>query len=697
MTRTISPSYSLKVLARSGELTVVDLAHSLTGSHAVPGELIRPDPALVGSEKLTRPDPALIGKVVREHAVADISFTKQQQQYERVDDLLTGVVGAPSWGNLLRTGAELHVNSDGYEVRFLCMAPSRPQVSFDYSRFMYVDSRLSYKLALLFPEEPRVGGGDPLLIAPWRDPEMLGHAVLTMFRLCRPPFGNNVKESVLDPPDGKRRTALHRAALSGNLEELPPAGRRTRRKLDAHDTLGATPLMLAAQAGHICVVERLLGLGAQPDLVDKEGRSALHHAAQARHADVSRLLLEAGATPSLADRFSETPLHAASEGGHAKTVGLLLDAGTDSGLKDDLSRSTPLHRAARGGHPEVVSLLIEAGSPIDAPNEWGRTPLHVAAGYGHVDAVRTLVELGAGVNRRDHADETPLHRPAFFGHTDCITLLVGAGADPDARNENGNTPLHVAAGMNRWETASILLDAGPDIEASNLEGLTPLDVALVNVHTAGGDHEHNAEAIELLLDRGAMLDPMRIPVGDRHVLWPHLTPSDLLREDGSIDYPMLPDLPQSTKSALPADYWGLPPVSEVVTVITALHDAVEKQMVDLVRLLLESGVPPVTSRHSRPTLHVAAEVGNIEVAALLLDYGADTETPQSALSKEIRNERRGGNQAWSAMTALDWAKYKEQPEMVEFLLERGAIPLRWDDVCYRWVPDPDAARQPKVS
>ena len=293
MTRTTSPNYHLNVFARFGGLTVVDIEHHLAG---------RP----VGSDKITRLDPALIGKAIREHAVATPSFTTDAFRHavKGLDDLLMTAVGAPNWGNLQHTSAKLRVSSDGNETRFWCMAPSKLR-GFDYTQSMYVDTKLSNRVPL--PDYPRVGGRDPLLIAPWRDPEMLGHAVLTMFRLCRPPFGNDVKESVLDPPDGKRRTALHRAALAGDLDEMPPTGRRTRRKLDAQDTLGTTPLMLAAQAGHACVVERLLGLGAQPDFVDNEGRSALHHASMAGRTKAARLLLDAGGTPNLVDSYAETP------------------------------------------------------------------------------------------------------------------------------------------------------------------------------------------------------------------------------------------------------------------------------------------------------------------------------------------------------------------------------------------------------
>ena len=82
----------------------------------------------------------------------------------------------------------------------------------------------------------------------------------------------------------------------------------------------------------------------------------------------------------------------------------------------------------------------------------------------------------------------------------------------------------------------------------------------------------------------------------------------------------------------------------------------------------------MTGRHNRPALHVAAEVGNVQIAALLLDYGADIEEPESALFAAMRDEKRGGNQAWSAMTPLDWAKHHEQHEMAAFCWSAAPLP-----------------------
>ena len=692
MARTGSWKYRPEVLARFGEITVVD-----TGYHRE-GEPI-------GSGRLTRLDPVLVGKAVREHAVPRPDFTMDFRTYsvDRMDDRLAEATGASGQGNLVRTGASIHIESDSHEARFWGKQPF-PSMKWDDSSSIRSGTALSSRLPAPSDRTANelVGDGDPLLIAPWRDPEMLGHAILTMFRMSRGPYGKNAKPSVLDRPDVRRRTALHRAALEGDLDELPPAGRRTRRKLDTRDTDGATPLMLACASDHTPVVERLLGLGANPRLIDNEGRSPLHHAAESGNTGPVSLLLAHGIPPSPTDWYGETPLHAAAERGHVEVVRQLLEAGADPQVQDEMSGATPLHRAGRGGWAAVVRALVDAGAPIDAPNESGRTALHVAAGYNHAGAVRELIDLGAGVNRRDDDGETPLHRPAFYGHAECTSLLLEAGADTAFSDaEDGNTPLHVATSMNRTGVVAMLLDSGADIEIPNRGGLTPLDIALTNCRTFSaspwGGAEHNAETAELLLDRGASLDPMRIPVGDRHALWPHLSPRGLLRDNGDLEYLLLPELPESIRMNLPPAVEDYSAASNVVWTSTILHDAVWKQMPGMVRRLLEAGMPPATGSHTRYILHVAVEVGNKEIASILLEHGADIESPLAGpWKKKGEGEQRGDNQAFSAMTALDWAKYRRQPEMYEFLLDCGAIPMQWDEEQWRWVEAPELARRPLV-
>lgn len=212
-----------------------------------------------------------------------------------------------------------------------------------------------------------------------------------------------------------------------------------------------------------------------------------------------------------------------------------------------------------------------------------------------------------------------------------MAALLEAGADPGAPDYQGNTPLHVAARMNRVRAVRLLLDAGADAEAANEEGLTPLDLAIINVHNVvnsfqghlegviGTAYEHNSEAVETLLEHGASLDPLRIPAGDRHALWPHLTPVDCLQSTGDIDYAKLPGLPDSMKSRLPQkDNSGNSPLNVVVTWNSLLHDAVIKETPHLVETLLKQGAAPATAvRLNFPPLHLAAVRGNRELVDLL--------------------------------------------------------------------------------
>ena len=114
------------------------------------------------------------------------------------------------------------------------------------------------------------------------------------FHLVGPPFTSGMT-SVFDGPEPKRRTALHRASKAGDVESLPSSPGRTRRKVDAVDASGATPLMLAAGNGHVDLVSCLLEMGADPRTIDDWKWTALHYGADAGSREVVRLLLDAGA------------------------------------------------------------------------------------------------------------------------------------------------------------------------------------------------------------------------------------------------------------------------------------------------------------------------------------------------------------------------------------------------------------------
>ena len=662
--RYVRIDYYLHVLLRMGELTAYQTRDSFV--------------------RMRRLDPAAVGKAIQQVAYGRPSFGERLGFVEELRDwkYIVEAIGAVGPRELERNSAHIHVHSDGSEVRFSVWGPELP--SNRHSNFVEVMPVLSAQTTASWEilKEGELRGvsvetleaaltASPLMIAPWKDPELLGHAVLECFRRVGPP-GRKGLESVFDPLPPKRRGALHRAARDADFSGLPPRGRRTRRKLDLQDSVGVTPLMLAAQNGHGDVVELLLELGASADIADEENRTALHYAAKSGEPTVVSALLDSGASAATTDAHGQTPLHAAAEAGHAATAKLLIESGADPDAPDDIFASTPLHLAARGNCLCATRVLLKSGVDIDAVNEGGRSALHLAAGYGHIETVNALLDAGADVNLRDRRGETPLHRPASFQHLDCISALVDSGADTNAADEDGNTPLHIAASMNRDRAAAALLDAGSDMESANAEGLTPLDLAVVSYHRTGGV-ERNSESVMLLLERGATLEPARLPVPERHHLWPDMTSPDLLDEYGDLDYEKLPEL-----RAVPEEHrcgYGQHRINQRFDWNRAfgclLQEADEKEMPELLEALLDRGV------YADPILfHRAVGKEDFELADRLLELGADIECPWTG--SHFRGEyglQEMGRLHGQMATALDSAVEFGKTERARYLLSRGAKPF----------------------
>ena len=135
---------------------------------------------------------------------------------------------------------------------------------------------------------------------------------------------------------------------------------------------------------------------------------------------------------------------------------------------------TPLWGAACSGRLDVVKLLIERNADVDGRTSTDSTPLRAAAHKGHLDVVRCLVESGADVNARNDYESTPLMAACYYGHVSVVTYLIDKGAFMDLQyQESGNTALHDAVKRGYLEMVSQLLSRGAS-QLPNNQGLTPL-------------------------------------------------------------------------------------------------------------------------------------------------------------------------------------------------------------------------------
>lgn len=163
---------------------------------------------------------------------------------------------------------------------------------------------------------------------------------------------------------------------------------------------GATALHLAAGRGFRNICDRLLGVGADPNAVDRKGRMALHRAAEDNHVEVANLLLSFGSAHSGQDKAGLAPLHLAAERGLLTMADLLVRFAADVTARRRDGR-TALHVAAKGGHDVLCQLLLSQGCEPNLADEAGETPWSLAFAEAHVRCCRILLDGGAEVKPVD--------------------------------------------------------------------------------------------------------------------------------------------------------------------------------------------------------------------------------------------------------------------------------------------------------
>lgn len=146
-------------------------------------------------------------------------------------------------------------------------------------------------------------------------------------------------------------------------------------EINGRDTNGRTALHLAAIEGNLSVVKQLLRIaGMDINAKDSVGATALWWASKERHWQVVRLLL---ATPCVGDNANvelramyherETSLHHAVQQGKERIIQLLLSKKTLNPNIPDNRKWTPLCYAADKGSTNIVSLLLKNANTLVDP------------------------------------------------------------------------------------------------------------------------------------------------------------------------------------------------------------------------------------------------------------------------------------------------------------------------------------------
>jgi ankyrin repeat protein len=179
----------------------------------------------------------------------------------------------------------------------------------------------------------------------------------------------------------------------------------------------------AIAIGDIADVERHLAI--DPELLNKPGRGSytpLHQAILRKKGALADRLLEMGADPNVATKSKQTALHIAISRSDAGAAMAVIEKGSNLSLRDS-NGWTPLHLAAAKNKIDLVRLLLDSGADIALLSDAGGTPLHEASVSGSAELIRLLLDRGVDPSVISKTGKTALDHAIEFKNEAAIDLL----------------------------------------------------------------------------------------------------------------------------------------------------------------------------------------------------------------------------------------------------------------------------------
>ena len=245
---------------------------------------------------------------------------------------------------------------------------------------------------------------------------------------------------------------------------------------NVEDRIGWSPMINAAEAGHIPMMKLLLERGADPLKGTIGFRLPMHFAAENGHVDAVRLLLDQpNVDPNARDRDGRTAIFNAADKGHTAVVKLLLEQSSIEPSPINESGFSPLLQSIFGHHIEIIRLFL-ARDDVDAnkpDGSYNQTPLWMCASYKEGEIVRMFLERhdrrkDISLDAQSTYGETALGRCARQGYKAASQLLIAAGAKINKVNDDMQSPLSSAAAEGQEEMLEILLGQ-PQIEVDSID------------------------------------------------------------------------------------------------------------------------------------------------------------------------------------------------------------------------------------
>ncbi|CAH8313240.1 unnamed protein product [Eruca vesicaria subsp. sativa] len=194
------------------------------------------------------------------------------------------------------------------------------------------------------------------------------------------------------------------------------------------DKEGVSPLYIAAETGHVSLVEHML-LGLNASFV---GKSVVCAAVRSKNLDVLRAVLESDLDlVDSRDEDGRTPLAFAASIGYDIGVEHMLTrfgSSTQIAYIKNKDGSFPIHSACIASRNSALKVILKYHpDTIEMLNSKGQNVLHVAAENGNAGAVGYLLrkaDIKRLINEQDVEGNTPLHLASINSHPKVVSLFI---------------------------------------------------------------------------------------------------------------------------------------------------------------------------------------------------------------------------------------------------------------------------------